>query len=258
MEISPLQQSQNYAEILAANGVVTHRLPDDGTYVVQRGPVVAATRHGQQTDLHALRRYSARRITVVNPETPAPAALRSAGFRQMMTGSTVAQIDLSQSIQPHPKWARSLRHAKDSAVVTQHRPFTPKDHWIFTKDAAHQKAKKFRNLPHFISRQWPKTQSHFALALLNGTPVAAMLFLAHGRVVSYQIGWADQAGRDCCAHHLLLSQARAIFADQGFLRLDLGTIDTVNAAGLARFKLRAGAAPRQLGGTWAALPLMRS
>jgi hypothetical protein len=36
--------------------------------------------------------------------------------------------------------------------------------------------------------------------------------------------------------------------------LDLGTLDTQNAPGLARFKLGSGATAQLLGGTWARLP----
>jgi hypothetical protein len=39
--------------------------------------------------------------------------------------------------------------------------------------------------------------------------------------------------------------------------LDLGSVDTVSAPGLARFKLGAGAQVKSLGGTWLHLPGFR-
>jgi hypothetical protein len=36
--------------------------------------------------------------------------------------------------------------------------------------------------------------------------------------------------------------------------LDLGTVDTENAPGLARFKIGSGAQIRSLGGTWLRIP----
>ena len=52
------------------------------------------------------------------------------------------------------------------------------------------------------------------------------------------------------AHNLLLARAAKWFAGRGVRGLDLGTIDTVNAPGLARFKLGVGARAKKLGGTW--------
>jgi hypothetical protein len=50
---------------------------------------------------------------------------------------------------------------------------------------------------------------------------------------------------------ILLWQAAVWLAGQGTRTLDLGAVDTVSAAGVARFKLGTGATARPLGGTWA-------
>jgi hypothetical protein len=43
-------------------------------------------------------------------------------------------------------------------------------------------------------------------------------------------------------------------AARGHVRLDLGTVDTEAAPGLARFKLAVGATVHPLGGSWLGLP----
>jgi hypothetical protein len=67
-----------------------------------------------------------------------------------------------------------------------------------------------------------------------------MLFLLHNHVATYQIGWTGPMGRSAGAHNRLLAETVIHLNAKGFHRLDLGTIDTPNAPGLARFKLRSG------------------
>ena len=86
----------------------------------------------------------------------------------------------------------------------------------------------------------------------QGATVAALLFLCHGAVATYHIGWSGPEGRARAAHHLLLWRAMIDLAARGITRLDLGMVDTVTAPGLARFKLGSGARCRALGGTWLA------
>lgn len=77
-------------------------------------------------------------------------------------------------------------------------------------------------------------------------------------MVTYQIGWTDPKGRTHNAHQLLLHEAGQNLAAEGLEKIDLGTVDSVNAPGLARFKARSGATLRSLGGTWIAAPRWRS
>ena len=80
-----------------------------------------------------------------------------------------------------------------------------------------------------------------------------MLFLKHGTGATYHVGWTSDAGRKASAHNLILATAATRLAETGVTRLDLGTIDTENAPGLARFKLGSGAKPARTGGTWLGL-----
>jgi len=56
----------------------------------------------------------------------------------------------------------------------------------------------------------------------------------------------------------LLHEAIQNFTKRNLAWLDLGTVDSVNNPGLTRFKVRAGATLRPLGGTWIAAPRWRS
>ena len=80
--------------------------------------------------------------------------------------------------------------------------------------------------------------------------VAAMLFLRHGRLASYYIGWADEAGRKLNAHNRLLWQAMVALRQQGVTDLDLGGINTHDLPGISRFKLGTGGRVLTLAGTY--------
>ena len=84
-----------------------------------------------------------------------------------------------------------------------------------------------------------------------------MLFLLHATVATHYLGWTSDRGRQLGAQHRMIITAADTFAGRGLNRLDLGTIDTENAPGLARFKIGTGATVRSLGGTWLRLPRLR-
>ena len=246
---SALQQSPIYTDILRARGV--HAFADaNGTQMIARGPVVAVFR--------GIRPPQSRRAIIMHPDTDQSAALRAAGFRQIMTPATIAQMDLIAPTPPHPKWQRACERARNAIMKVEHRPLTTNDHWIFHTDRDQQRIKGYRALPHDISARWPPEKTLFSVAICAGRPIAAMLFLRHGNGATYQIGWSGPTGRAQNAHHRLLVGACAELKKLGATSLDLGLVDTDNCAGLARFKLRSGATPRRLGGTWLRLPRWRS
>ena len=70
----------------------------------------------------------------------------------------------------------------------------------------------------------------------DGTPVAAALFLRHGRAATFQAGWVAEAGRRAFANHLLLWDAQRALAEEGVADLDLGGVNDADAAGVKRFK----------------------
>jgi hypothetical protein len=245
-----IQQSDTYLATLQAMGVVAWRDETTDTVLLRRGPVTLASRCGTNLPTQ-------RGICVVNPDTSG--RFQRTRFYQIMTAATVAELDLTTPMTPHQKWRNTLRKAQHGPLRVQHRPFDPvRDAWFLSANIAHQKQRKYKGMPHDVAVKWPTRDARMAIAFLRGTPVAAMLFLCHDVTVTYQIGWSGDVGRKHAAHHLLLYEAAERFANRGYARLDFGTVDSVNAPGLAQFKYRAGANFRALGGTWITLPKWRS
>ncbi len=249
----PLQQHPTFGAALKQLGADTCQIDIGGTspvQVIRRCGISFATRI-RAYDPQLLRRSPLR---IINAETP-DKTYRQAGFRQIMTPAHVAEIDLTAPLQPHPKWRHSWRK---STVKIRHDIFHPTQHqWLLDADRAQQRTNRYRTLPHAIIHAYAAISPADVIVLTatqSNTPVAAMLFMVHAPVATYQIGWTGDAGREAHAHHALLMQAADHFARQGLTRLDLGTVDTENTPGLARFKIGSGASVRPLGGTWLRLP----
>ena len=182
--------------------------------------------------------------------------LAEAGFLNVMTGATIAQINLESDLRAgmHQKWRNRLRKAEDGPLKVVRTVF-PEDtgHWLLQAEAAQRRKRGYRGLhPAFAVayRQANGDAAQLFVANLRGAPAAGMLFLRHGAGATYLIGHATNAGRALNAHNLLLARAAKWLAGRGVRWLDLGTLDTVNAPGLARFKLGMGAKAQKLGGSW--------
>ena len=70
--------------------------------------------------------------------------------------------------------------------------------------------------------------------------VAGMLFLIHGEAATYQVGWTNDVGRDQHAHNLILWHGIQELQSRGIRVLDLGGVNTIRSAGIARFKMSTG------------------
>ncbi len=260
----PLQQHASFGTALGLIGTPVKRIDIPGaapTQIIKRFGIGFAPRGPiwQQENAQTLRDSPVR---LLNAET-ASDIYRTAGFRQIMTAAHVAELDLRGSpenrlLATHGKWRNAWRKAQKSRLNLQHTTFDNALHgWLLQADHAQQRSKGFRALPHSIVRAYavikPKDVIVFG-AKRKHDMVAAMLFLRHGPVTTYHLGWTSDQGRACNAHHAILMQAADHFAAQGGTRLDLGAVDTQNAPGLARFKIGSGANIRALGGTWLRLP----
>ncbi len=275
----PLQQHPAFARALAAMGrpALTLRIAAGSrtlghVTLMQRGKLALASRGpvweqgSEPSERAAALRALRRRIgwaLALNADAPDP-ALPRARFLPLLTPATIAEWDLG----PDPdtrrarlgqKWRNRLVRAEDQGWKVRRIPF-PADpgHWLLARDAEQQRAKRYRALPGALSAAYAavnKGQAWLFQAEDRGGPAAAALILLHGPVATWHIGWSDTRGRAGHAQALLLWQAADWLAARGVHRLDLGTIDTVSAPGLARFKLGTGAAARPLGGTWGALGL---
>ncbi|MFZ3582549.1 GNAT family N-acetyltransferase [Loktanella sp. DJP18] len=271
----PLQQSAGFARALTALGreaaidglqgcgqvlVLTRRIGPLGRLrFASRGPVFQA----DTTPDDRVAGLRAARLHVVNPEACDPQVMRRAGFAQVMSAATVAILPVcanpeAQLAQAICKWRNAARQGAGAGLrIRQRLLCASRDRWLLDADSAQQRDKRFRALPHAISLAYSQSNPGDALVLTaseGATPVAGMVFLRHGAAATYQIGWSGARGRSLRAHHALLIHASRRFAALGVTELDLGTLDTENAPGLARFKLGSGAVARQLGGTWVRLP----
>lgn len=264
----PLQQHAKHATALRLLGrpVVT-------VTIAQAAPVVAVRQFGQlmtsrgpiwQQEVCDAQKVTLLRrsgLRLINADSDDPTVLRAAGYRRLMTPAYIAELNLTGTLTMRiagmkPKWRNAWRTSKNVAVTKQH--FDPHAHaWILQADLDQQRSKGFRGLPHALIKAYaashPKTVQ-VLIAADGQMPIAAMLFVLHAPVVTYHIGWTSSRGRSLCAHHHMIVPAADCFSQDGFVRLDLGHVDTVNSPGLARFKIGCGAQVRPLGGTWLRLP----
>lgn len=175
----------------------------------------------------------------------------------------IAELDISvpeevQRAGLRQKWRNRLNRAGEARLKLSETALHPHDsHWLLDLDERQGRARGYANWPAPLTLAYARAnraQARLVEARAGGEIVAAMLFLCHGSVASYHIGWTGAHGRKLCAHNAVLWYAIRRLRQRGVERLDLGAVDTDNAPGLARFKLGTGAALRALGGTWLAVP----
>lgn len=172
----------------------------------------------------------------------------------LMTPTTNAQLTLpvDQSAL-HGKWRNSLKKAQNSDLRVRHIACPTRALMALLEvDQKQQGAKSFRALPADFALKWHQTNPNdlrLITVSLSGCTVASTLFIRHGNTATYHIAHTTVAGRKLSAGRLALWQAFTDFAAQGLRQIDLGQIDTVNASGLARFKLGTGATARTNGAT---------
>ncbi|WP_158585572.1 GNAT family N-acetyltransferase [Pseudooceanicola sediminis] len=250
-----LQQHPFYATTLAALGAQVGVLEDDGTtLVVERriGPLwlswlPAPRRLPDFTKLHRITLLSARDMSM-------DAALRGTGAIPVMTPQTHAVLDLARPDDlrrsgMHQKWRNRLSSGERKSLTVTHSRFgAAPGHWLLPLDRAQRQQRGYRALPHSFALSWP--DSRLFVARSRGTPIAALLLLLHHPGATYHIGWSGWEGRAASAQNLLIWQASCWLNARGFTQLDLGVVDTVRSAGLARFKLGTGARCEQSGHTW--------
>lgn len=258
----PLQQHPSFGAALEKLGTNVGRIDIEGaapTQIIKRYGITFAPRGPiwDAEDLIALRRSPLR---IINAERPSD-IYKKAGFRQLMTPAHVAELDLRDTdwlAKAHGKWRNAWRKSQKSGLKLQRTTFDAALHeWLLIEDRNQQRRKKFRALPHSIIHAYAAISPHDVVvfsARKKRTDIAAMLFLQHGQVATYHVGWSSALGRATNAHHALLAHAADCFSARGVTRLDLGLVDTENAAGLARFKIGTGARVRSLGGTWLRVP----
>lgn len=185
-------------------------------------------------------------------------------WRRVVSGYSTVMIDLAPATDQmraalEGKWRNRLVAAEASGLQVQRIGTNPGQYrWLLDQEQAQRQTKGLAGLPlgfyepYIGSRQQPSQCVLSLRADLGRDRVAAMMFLIHGQAATYQVGWSNESGRDLNAHNLLLWRAMLELQSRGVRRLDLGGVNTVRSAGLARFKIGTGGQVLELAGTYLA------
>jgi hypothetical protein len=287
--LGALQQAWAYGEALTSLGVTMHRaMVWDGEQLVAiaqfmckrilgyislasctRGPVFHPdVSPVQRADIYKRLRQSIPlprlKVPLFSPDRTAdqvdPAEMR--GLSRVMTGYATVLLDLTVPLpvlkaRLEGKWRNRMTKALSHDKIRLHVQASLKRcEWLLGKEVAQREAKKFHGLPTDFVQAYiaaavdPHQAFVVAYAELGKNTIAGMLFLIHGRVASYHMGWADEEGRQLNAHNALLWQTMAHLQGQGIEVLDLGGVNTHDLPGISRFKLGTGGHAVTLAGTY--------
>lgn len=257
----PFQQSAVYAraagachartsviDVEAGSALVIERV---GVRMVFRGPVWRDA-VGPDERRRAIR-LLARRLgpTIVTPEEP----VAGFGLVPLVTPLHHAIWDLGGDLRLglDPRWRNHLAGAERRGLaIVCGGPATLDE--LVAADLMQRKARGYRALPSGFSRALPLGSLRLWEWRQDRVLGAAMCLVRHGASATYHLAWASAAARANCVHQMMLWQATLALRAEGVRWLDLGSVDTEAAPGLARFKLGTGARLRQLGATLMVLP----
>lgn len=236
-----------------------------------RGPVwLTALTDGEKSHIiQSLRTQSPLaqpRVIAFTPNETAHAGLfGQTKLTRVVSGMHTLVVDLSGDVasvraRAKGKWRNRLKAAEKSAAAgdltvraVKAKPKTLD--WLLDTEKRQQADRGYAGLPPdfvFAFQDASRRTSSVQLwqADIGGEPAAAMVFLRHANMATYHIGWASPPARALNASNLLLWRAIEALHAEGVVALDLGVADTEHSAGLARFKLGAGATARTLAGTY--------
>lgn len=196
------------------------------------------------------------------PELPADpeteALLGRCGFRRFGPGYRTVWLDLGRSEEElraamARDWRQRLKAAEKAGLVVDLDWEAKNLPWLMKQEHEQALTKQFRPMTGPLA-----VRIRNALVKGNGDaggvlmaaalesrakdakPVASGLFYVHGRSATYQIGWANDAGRKSGAMRLVLWRAALALKARGVGWLDLGGINPESAAGVTEFKLGTG------------------
>lgn len=254
-------QSKPYAIAAAACGARVFDL-DLGVghaQVVQRGRLRLMSRGPVWTGTPEMveRRQALRRsarwcgITLVTPQEP----VVGLGLIPLVTPMHHAIWDLAGDLRSRMdrKWRNHLAAAerasfdfalnRDGALEA-----------LIAREVEQRAVRGYQTLQPEFTRALPKAALRVWDWRVAGEVGAAMCFVRHGASATYHLAWAGQAARGGAVHGLMLWRAALALRAEGVRWLDLGSINTEQAPGLARFKLGTGAAVHRFGPTMLVLP----
>ncbi len=219
--------------------------------MVMRGPVWAPGTD-DTTRKRALRKLAHwPGLTLVTPEE----GIRGRGLIPLVTPLHHAVWSLGAGMRDGMarNWRNHLSKAERAGLDVVPGPRTTLDQLI-AAEALQRAQRRYLALPERFTRALPEDCLRLWEWRPDGALQAAMAFIRHGTSASYHIAWGSDLARTAGVHALMLTRAAEALAAEGVRWLDLGTIDSEQASGLAAFKLGTGAALRTLGPTLLVLP----
>jgi hypothetical protein len=257
----PFQQSEPYAAAAAHSGARVRWCNFDAgrALVIERGRLRLISRgpvwdrppspEAQRKALRQLARWPG--LTIATPDMP----LQGFGLVPLVTSLHHAVWELGPDLRKGlaGKWRNRLTAAERAGVRPLPGDAVTLDHLI-RQELVQRQTRGYRSLPPQFTQGLPFDALRIWEWRQDGAIAAAMAFVRHGGTASYHLGWASGAARRRGVHAVMLVTAATALLAEGVRWLDLGSVDTDRAPGLARFKLGTGAAVRQLGATCLVLP----
>lgn len=257
----PLQQSAPYAGALKACGARVRWADTDGgpVLMVERGRLrlISRLRPGCGAADMAQQRRALRRLarwpglTVATPETD----VRGLGLLPLVTPMHHAIWPLGPDLRATMArtWRDHLAGAERAGLAVR-RGGRATLEALIRAEAAQRAERRYHALPEAFTRALPAADLRLWEWRRGGELQAAMCFVVHGQSASYHLSWGSGLARKSGAHGLMLTRAAEALREEGVRWLDLGSVDTERAPGLARFKLGTGARLHRLGATVLVLP----
>jgi hypothetical protein len=245
----PLQQSAVYAAAVAGCGARVRWV--DGVLAVERGRMRLVSRVSglDRAGVRRLARWPG--VTVVTPEE----GVAGFGLVPLVTPMHHAVWALGPDLRAGMarNWRGHLRQAERAGLRVRRGDDATLEALV-AAEAAQRLERRYQALPVGFTRALPWDAVRVWEWRQAGAMQAAMCFVRHGASASYHLAWGSPRARATGVHQLMLTQAAEALFAEGVRWLDLGSVDTERAPGLARFKLGTGAELRRLGATCLVLP----
>ena len=245
----PLQQTAAYAAAVAACGAKVRWL--EGVLAVERARVRLISRVSGlgRAELRRLAHWPG--ITLATPEE----AVVGFGLVPLVTPMHHAVWALGPDLRAGMarNWRGHLTQAERVGVRVR-RGDGETLAALVAAETAQRAVMRYRALPQGFTQALPENALRLWQWRQAGALQAAMCFVVHGTSASYHLAWGSDAARAAGVHGLMLTRAAEALWAEGVRWLDLGSVDSERAPGLARFKLGTGASLRRLGPTMLVLP----
>ena len=202
------------------------------------------------------------RLVLFTPEITVGQAHGLSPWRRVLTGMSTVMLDLTPSVdslraQLDKRWRHRLVGG-EASEMTIHRVGTNPSQfrWVLETEMQQRRKKGLEGLPmeffeHYVASRAQTAKTILTLrADMGRDRIAAMMFLIHGEAAIYHVGWTTDKGRDLHVHNLLLWKAIEELKSRGIRKLDLGGVNTIRSAGIARFKMSTGGEVITLAGTY--------